>query len=168
MHLKLRPGMKVADLGAGTGHYARAAAAIVGRDGKVYAVDVQEGILGHAKLNMPAHGHGVVEYVWGDIEREGGTKLRDSALDAAILANTLFQIEPGRRAGLVGEIKRIVKPGGKLLVVDWAGAYGGIGPHPEHVVTEHAAESLFIDAGLHKEEAFRAGPHHYGLVFTLP
>ena len=40
MHLKLRSGMKVADLGAGTGHYARAAAAVVGRDGRVYAIDV--------------------------------------------------------------------------------------------------------------------------------
>ena len=90
MHLKLRHGMKVADLGAGTGHYARAAAAIVGREGKVYAVDVQEDVLKHASLNMPRHGEGVVEYVWGNIERPGGTKLRDHVLDAAILANTLF------------------------------------------------------------------------------
>src|SRR3989344_6814327 len=114
MRLKLRHGMKVADLGTGTGHYARAAAAIVGREGKVYAVDVQEDVLKHASLNMPAHGHGVVEYVWGDIERRGGTKLRDGTLDAAILANALFQIED--REGLVAELKRVLKPGGKLLV----------------------------------------------------
>ncbi len=158
--------MKVADLGAGTGHYARAAAAVVGRDGKVYAIDVQEDVLKHASLNMPAHGHGVVSYVWGNIERPGGTKLQAAALDAAILANTLFQVED--RAALTHEIKRILKPGGSLLVVDWAGSYGGVGPHPEHVVTEHAAEELFIGAGFHKQEAFRAGPHHYGLVFLAP
>ncbi|MDP2690075.1 MAG: class I SAM-dependent methyltransferase [Deltaproteobacteria bacterium] len=167
MRLKLKPGMKVADLGAGTGHYARAAAAIVGRDGKVYAVDVQEGILKHAHLNMPAHGHGVVEYVWGNIEHPGGTKLREHTVDAAILANTLFQIESAHRAGLIEEIKRILKPGGRLEVVDWAGAYGGMGPDPEHVVTEHTAERLFIDEGFHKEDAFRAGPHHWGLIFAL-
>jgi ubiquinone/menaquinone biosynthesis C-methylase UbiE len=167
MRLRLRHGMKVADLGAGTGHYARAAAAIVGREGRVYAVDIQEDLLKHAHLNMPAHGHGVVEYVWGNIEHVGGTKLREHTLDAAILANTLFQVAAEHRPGLTEEIKRILKPGGSLLVVDWAGAYGGMGPHPEHVVTEHAAESLFIEAGFHKTEAFRAGPHHYGLIFTL-
>ena len=168
MRLKLRHGMKVADLGAGTGHYARAAAAVVGREGRVYAVDVQEDVLKHAALNMPRHGEGVVEYVWGNVEQEGGTKLREHALDAAILANCLFQIASEHQAGLVAEIQRILKSGGKLLVVDWAGSYGGVGPAPEHVVTEHAAESLFIGAGFHKEEAFRAGPHHYGLIFSAP
>lgn len=166
MHLKLHNGMKVADLGTGTGHYARAAAAIVGREGKVYAIDVQEDVLKHASLNMPAHGHGVVSYVWGDIERAGGTKLQSGALDAAILANALFQVAD--KGGLVAEVKRILKPGGKLLVVDWAGSYGGVGPAPEHVVTEHAAEELFIGEGFHKAEAFRGGPHHYGLVFLAP
>ena len=167
MRLKLRSGMKVEDLGAGTGHYARAAAAVVGRDGRVYAIDVQENVLKHASLNMPPHGHGVVSYVWGDIEQLGGTKLQSGALDAVILANALFQIAD--REGLVAEVKRILKPGfGKLLVVDWAGSYGGVGPAPEHVVTEHAAEELFIGAGFHKEQAFRGGPHHYGLVFLAP
>lgn len=163
MRLALREGMRVADFGAGTGHYARSAAAIVGREGKVYAIDVQEDVLKHASLNMPRHGHGVVEYVWGNIEKLGGTKLRDASLDAVILANVLFQVQD--RAGLVGEIRRVLKPGGKLLLVDWAGSYGGMGPSPEHIVTERDAESLFIGAGLHKQDAFRAGAHHYGLIF---
>lgn len=166
MRLKLRPGMKVADLGTGTGHYAHAAAAVVGREGRVYAVDVQENILKHAKLNMPRHGEGVVDYVWGDLERPGGTKIRDRALDAAMLANCLFQLDD--RQAAIREIMRILKEGGKLLLVDWAGSYGGIGPAAEAVVTEHAAEELFLDAGFHKQEAFRAGPHHWGLVFTAP
>lgn len=165
-HLGLAKGMKVADLGAGTGHYARAAAQIVGRDGKVYAIDVQQDVLAHAKLNMPAHGHGVVEYLWGDVERPGGTKLRDGTVDAAILANILFQIED--RQGLIAEVRRILKPGGKLMVVDWSGSYGGVGPAPEAVVTDHAAETLFTGAGFHRESAFRAGPHHYGIIFSLP
>jgi ubiquinone/menaquinone biosynthesis C-methylase UbiE len=165
MHAALRPGMKVGDFGAGSGHYTRSAAAIVGREGKVYAVDIQEDILRHVSRNAEHH-RGAIEYVWGNIERRGGTKLRDAALDAVILANTLFQI--GDREGLVGEIRRVLKPGGTLLVIDWAGSYGGMGPAPEHVVTEHAAEQFFIDAGFHKEKAFRAGPHHYGVVFKAP
>lgn len=166
LQLGLREGMKVGDFGAGTGHYSRAAAAIVGHSGRVYAIDVQEEILKHIKLNTHDHHQGIVETIWGDIEKSGGTHLRDQSLDAIILANTLFQIE--NRFGLLGEMKRVLKPDGKLLVVDWAGSYGGMGPVSEKVVTEHAAEDFFIGGGFHKVKSFRAGPHHYGIVFTSP
>jgi len=166
LHLGLREGMKVGDFGAGSGHYARAAAAIVGYDGKVYAIDVQENILKHLKLNTHFSHHSIIDTVWGDIEKLGGTHLRDASLDAAILANVLFQIE--NRDGLIGEIRRVLKLGGKLMVIDWAGSYGGMGPAPEQVVTEHSAEELFINGGFHKVKSFRAGPHHYGIIFTAP
>lgn len=166
LQLALRAGMKVADLGSGSGHYAHAAAAVVGHDGRVYAVDVRQDMLRHIKESVHRNHRGILEGVWGDIEKPGGTGLRDQSLDAAILANTLFQIE--HRAGLVAEIKRILKPGGSLLVVDWAGSYGGMGPSPEQVVSERTAEELFINAGFHKVKNFRGGPHHYAVVFSLP
>lgn len=158
--------MKVGDFGAGTGHYARAAAAIVGPSGKVYAIDVQEDILKHLKLNTHAHHQSTIETVWGDIEKAGGTHLRDASLDAVLLANVLFQVED--HDALLAEVKRTLKPGGKLMVVDWAGSYGGIGPAEDQVVTEHNAEAFFINGGFHKVKSFRAGPHHYGIVFTAP
>ncbi len=166
LQLGLREGMKVADFGAGSGHYSRAAAAMVGHSGRVYAIDVQENVLKHLKLNTHAHHQGIIDTVWGDIEKPGGTHLRDASLDVIILANTLFQVE--NRFGLLGEIKRVLKSGGKLLVVDWAGSYGGMGPELKQVVSEHDAEDFFINAGFHKMKSFRAGPHHYGIVFTSP
>ncbi len=166
LQLGLRTGMKVGDLGAGSGHYAAAAAAIVGPEGKVYAVDIQEELLAHVKDHAESKGHRNVETVWGNFEKLGGTRLRDASLDAVILSNTLFQLE--NRDSAVAEIKRILKPEGKLLVVDWAGAYGGMGPLPHRVVSERDAEDLFITAGFHKVKDFRAGPHHYSIVFTAP
>lgn len=166
LQLGLREGMKVGDFGAGSGHYSRAAAAIVGHSGKVYAIDVQEDVLKHIKLNTHEQHRRTIEAVWGDIEKLGGTHLRDASLDAVILANTLFQIED--RSGLLAEMKRVLKPGGKLLVIDWAGSYGGIGPAPEKVVTERDAEAFFINTGFHKVKSLRAGPHHYGILFTAP
>lgn len=166
LQLGLREGMKVGDFGAGSGHYARAAAAIVGHGGRVYAIDVQEDVLKHLKLNSHEHHQRIIEAVWGDIEKSGGTHLRDASLDAAMLANTFFQIE--NRFGFLKELKRVLKPGSKLLVVDWAGSYGGMGPTPERVVTEHQAEDFFINNGFHKVKSFRAGPHHYGIIFTAP
>ena len=166
LQVGLREGMKVGDFGAGSGHYARAAAVIVGRSGKVYAIDIQEDVLKHLKLNTHERHQRVIETVWGDIEKPGGTHLRDASLDAVLLANTLFQVE--NRFGLLKEIQRVLKPGGKLMVVDWAGSYGGIGPSPERVVPEHAAEEFFISGGFYKAKSFRAGPHQYGILFTAP
>ncbi|NNM83900.1 methyltransferase domain-containing protein [Candidatus Parcubacteria bacterium] len=166
LQLGLREGMKVGDLGAGSGHYSRAAAAIVGQSGKVYAIDVQEEVLKHLKLNSHVQHQAIIETVWGDIEKPGGTHLRDATLDAIILVNTLFQIE--NRAELLAEIRRVLKPGGKFMIIDWAGSYGGIGPAPDKVVSEHDAEAFFINGGFHKMKSFRAGAHHYGVIFTAP
>lgn len=166
LQMGLSDGMTVGDFGAGSGHYARAAAGVVGDGGRVYAIDIQEHVLTHAHRNSNQHHQRIIKTLWGDIERPGGTSLRGHTLDAVILANILFQIE--RRDGLIAEIKRTLKPGGKLLVVDWAGSYGGLGPPHDHVITEHVAEELFIGEGFHKVKSFRAGPHHYGILFTSP
>lgn len=162
----LRDGMKVADIGAGTGHFSIAAAAVVGPSGRVYAIDVQEDILRHLHDSAERTGKRNIETIWGNVEKVGGSKLRDHSVDGVILSNVLFQLEHKENA--IKEIQRIIKSGGKLLVVDWAGAYGGMGPHPDHVVTEHQAEELFIKGGFYKAKDFRAGPHHYAILFTAP
>lgn len=166
VQIGLKEGMRVADLGAGLGDAALVAAHAVGETGHVYAVDIQEDLL--KRIRDAAHERGLrnVSTVWGDFEKLGGTTLRDHALDTIILSNALFQLE--HREGALAEIKRILKPGGLLLVVDWAGSYNGMGPAPDHVVPEHAAEELFITGGFHKTKAFRAGPHHYSILFTAP
>ncbi|MDP1707208.1 MAG: class I SAM-dependent methyltransferase [bacterium] len=166
LQLGLREEMKVGDFGAGSGHYAKAAAAIVGHEGKVYAVDIQEDVLKHLKLNAHEQHQRIIEAIWGDIEKLGGTHLREASLDAVILANAFFQID--NRDGLLKEIKRTLKPEGKFMLIDWAGSYGGIGPSPDKVVTEHDAEAFFINGGFHKVKSFRAGQHHYGVIFTAP
>lgn len=166
LQLGLREGMKVADLGAGVGHHAISAAHIVGSTGRVYAVDVQEEVLRHLASTAKSRGFKNIETVWGNIERQGGTTLKNHSMDAVILSNTLFQLE--ERAEAVSEIKRILVPGGRVLVIDWAGSYDGMGPSPLRIVPEHTALELFIMNGFHKLKDFRAGPHHYSIVFTAP
>lgn len=166
LQLGLREGMKVGDLGAGSGHYALAAAGVVGSEGRVYAVDVQEDVLARLRTAAQERGLRNIDTIWGDFEKVGGTTLKDQVLDAVILSNVLFQLDHAH--GALEEIRRILKPGGRLLVADWAGAYGGMGPHPEQVVSERDAEELFITSGFHKVKDFRAGPHHYAIVFTAP
>lgn len=166
LQLGLREGMKVADLGAGAGHFALAAAPIVSPGGHVYAVDVQEDVLKHLKYVAQAKGIRNIDTVWGNVERLGGIRLRDHSVDAVMLGNTLFQLE--HKEGALAEIKRVLRPGGKVLIVDWAACYDGMGPSEDLVVPEHVAEKLFMDAGFHKQKGFRGGPHHYSLVMSLP
>ena len=93
LQLGLKEGMKVADLGSGSGHYAHAAAGAVGHDGRVYAVEVRQDMLKHIKESVHHRHRGIIEPIWGDIEKAGGTMIKDQSMDAAIIANVLFQIE---------------------------------------------------------------------------
>lgn len=161
--LGLREGDHVADLGAGSGFYAAAAGALVG-SGQVYAVEVQKDMLGRVDQDMKDKNIHNVKVVWGDVEHPGGTRLRDTSIDAVLICNVLFQVE--NTAGLIEEAKRILKPGGKILVIDWMESFGQMGPHPDQVVTATTAKDLFDRAGFVFEKDISAGAHHYGFVVT--
>ena len=165
LQMGLKEGMTVGDFGTGTGHYAFSLAHIVGESGKVYAVDVQQDLLRRLAVELPQRGFSNIEIVWGDIERLGGTKLKDATLDAVVLSNTLFQLS--KKDAAIAELKRVLKPSGKLLIVDWSGAHGGLGPAEENVVPEETAEAIFTSAGFKKLKSCVGGPHHYSLLFTL-
>ncbi|MEK7463968.1 MAG: methyltransferase domain-containing protein [Patescibacteria group bacterium] len=163
--LNIADGMKVVDLGAGSGFYTIEAAKKVGARGTVYAVDVQQDLLNKIKNSAGLVGLHNIEVIWGNIEKIGGTKLREAVADRIILSNTLFQIAIEDRDNLALEAKRLLKSGGKLLVVDWIGG----GPlSPKTVVPQMLAESIFQKAGFQIEKVFDAGDHHYGIIFKRP
>jgi len=162
LQMGIEEGMKIGDFGAGTGHYAVAAAGVVGPSGKVYAIDVQEDVAAH--LRGYANRYPQIEAIWGDIERTGGTGLRDRALDAAILSNVLFQV--AHTGPLLAEVRRVLRREGKLLVIDWAGS--GAGPAAHLIFPEQKAETLFIGGGFRKVKNINAGPYHYGILFAAP
>ena len=157
------PGMDIADLGSGSGHYTMAMAKALLSSGRVYAIDVQKDLLVKLKNQANREGFYNVEIIWGDVEKAGGTKLRDFSVDLVILGNTLFQIE--NKKNIVDEIRRILKPGGRAVVVDWTDSFGGIGPKQEAVVKKEKALEMFEKAGMHLDKEISAGAHHYGLLF---
>lgn len=159
--LGLNDGMKVIDLGAGSGFYSIEAAKKVGASGRVYAVDVQKNLLERLRSVATTNGVRNIEVVWGNAEKIGGTKLRESLADRVIASNVLFQIEKPDEFCL--EIKRILKPGGKALVVDWS----GVTPlSPKVVVPAAKTQTLFEKNGFKLENTFNAGDHHYGMIFV--
>lgn len=158
----LSPGMVVVDLGVGAGFYAKEAARIVGSEGMVVGIDVQKDLVINLKKMANDEKLENVEAIWGDIEKPGGTKMGDNIADAVIASNVLFQVED--KKAFVAEISRIIKPGGKVLVVDWLDSFGGLGPQPSQVVPSETAESLFAGHGFEVERNLDAGDHHYGFV----
>jgi ubiquinone/menaquinone biosynthesis C-methylase UbiE len=162
----IKMGSVVADLGSGSGHYTIAALRAVGDKGKVYAIDIQKDMLTRVKNEAQNQGLAHIEVIWGDIEKSMGTRMKDAVADYAIISNLMFQIEDKKT--VASETFRIIKKGGKLLVVDWSESFGGIGPHRESVFTHDIAVSTFTNAGFVAEKEIQAGEHHYGIIFLKP
>ena len=160
----LGSGNYVADFGAGSGFYSFAAAEAVGSTGKVYAIDVQKTLLEKLKNEARTIRHLMnLEIVWADLEHLGGTRLREASLDAVIAANVFFLLE--QKDSPCMEIRRILKTGGRVLLVDWASSFGGMGPSAESVFSEEDAKKLFAKHGFIVDREIAAGAQHYGIIF---
>lgn len=162
---QLLPGQKVADLGAGSGFYTLAAARAVGDKGKVYAVDVQKEILSRVKSDAAKANISNVDVIWGDFESLGGTHIHDHFVDAAIVSNILFQITD--KVTFMNELRRILHPGGRVLVIDWSKSYSGMGPSADMIISKEAAVTLFVQNGFSVERNISAGASHYGFIAKL-
>ena len=158
----LGSGERVADFGAGSGFFTRAAARIVGPSAEVWAVDINPDLLPRIKNLSLAEGLPNVEVLRGDIEAAGGSQLPEYQTDFVIASNVLFSSE--NRLALASEITRVLKRGGRALVVDWRDSFGGLGPHPDHVITIGAARDIFEKRGLFYVKDVPAGEYHWGFI----
>jgi len=157
----LRENMIVADLGAGSGFYAIPLAKMVPA-GKVYAIEIQKDFL-TTIINKAKEAHlNNIECLLGNIEKVGGTKLKDKIIDAVVASNVLFQIEDKDK--FIEEIKRILKPGGKLLLIDWSDSSSSIGFSFDKIVPKNKAREMFEKRGFVWERDVDAGGHHYGII----
>jgi len=159
----ITPGMKVADFGSGSGAYVLAIAKTLCNSGHVYAIDVQRDLLQRIKNESHKHGFKNVEVLWGDLERPGGSKIADGALDVVLISNLLFQVT--EKNAVLEEALRTLKAQGRLVIIDWVDSFRGTGPQPEDVVKKETAVSLAVKTGFKLEKEFPAGAHHYGLIF---
>ena len=163
-YLDIRPGMTIADFGCGGGHFTIAAARKAGENGKVYAIDIQKQILDLVKSRANLEHLLNVEPVWADLERERGSRLGNEAVDLVIIANILFQAE--KKAQVIAEAYRILKPGGRLAVIEWDKTPLPGGPSEDMRVPKPAAKSMAESSNFELEKEFESGSHHYGLLFT--
>jgi len=110
----VRPGMWVADVGAGTGLFTLLFAERVGPTGRVYAVDIAPEFLAHIEQRARAAGLRQVRTILGG---ERSAKLPPRALDRVFLCDTYHHFEYPR--AMLASLHRALKPGGELVLVDF-------------------------------------------------
>ena len=159
---KLREGERVADFGAGSGFFTRAAARLVGDSGLVWAVDVHQDMLPRLKNLALQEGLKNVEVVHGDVEKAKGSRLPADNFDLCIISNLLFGAE--HKDVVAKEAHRVLRKTGRALVIDWAGSFGGLGPRTDHLVSADHARTLFELNGFSYMEPVPAGEYHWGIL----
>ena len=159
--LKLKKGMIAADFGCGSGGWVIPLAKIL-EEGKIYAIDILEeplsALKGRAKLEKILN----VETIRSNVEAKNGSKLSDNSCDLVLMTNLLFECDDKKI--VLEEGKRVLKPGGKILVVDWI-KDNPLTPEIEWVDFSQI-KKIAKDLDLKLEKEFKAGLYHYGLIFS--
>lgn len=113
----LQPGQTALDLGTGTGSVAFAAAAQVGTDGSITAVDISPEMLAMARTGAAERSLANIDFEEGRAE---AIPARDQSQDAVLASLSLMYVID--RASAAKEIARVLRPGGRLVAAVWAGA----------------------------------------------
>jgi ubiquinone/menaquinone biosynthesis C-methylase UbiE len=112
--LPLKPGMAVADIGAGTGYMSRRMAGVVGAQGSVYAVDVQPQMVEMLKTLAQQPG---LSNIKPNLGGEMDVKLPPASIDLAIMVDVYHEL--AYPAEVLASIVRALKPGGRLVFVEY-------------------------------------------------
>jgi len=156
--LELRPGMTVADIGAGTGYFAIPLARAIGPTGRVLAVDLQPQLLEmlQGKLAKPDAPANIVT-LQGTASSTG---LADSSCDRAVLANVWHELDDP--AAALAELTRILKPGGRIAVLDWRpDVERPPGPPLEHRLPAREVQRFFEVHGKQVDAVRNVGQYSY-------
>jgi FkbM family methyltransferase len=111
---KLKPGMVVADIGAGTGLFTRLFAAAVGPKGKVYAVDIAPKFLEHIRKTCKEAGLANVQTVRCT---QTSVELPARSIDLAFICDTYHHFEFPFRT--LASLHRALRPGGQVVLIDF-------------------------------------------------
>ena len=160
-HARLRPGMTVVEVGAGTGYFALPAARLVGEGGRVYAVDLSEDLVELVRERAAAERLPQLRAVQSSVDR---IPLPARIADIVLLANVLHDIP----APTLAEAVRLLRPGGRLVNVDWKPSPTPHGPPASIRIAPAAASRLLGRHGLRTVERWTLGPWHYGLTLLGP
>lgn len=147
----IKEGMKVLDIGCGPGFFTIDAALLVGKKGKVYAVDMQEGML--QKIKTKIKGTALEQII--ALHKTGQNKINLPEKVDFILVFYMLHEVPGK-GYFLKELKNTLAVGGKIFIVE----------PPGHVSKNDFAASMELarNAGLSVEQGFKLSIGRYAIL----
>ncbi len=159
--LGLLPGQTVADVGAGVGYHAWRLAARVGKNGRVYATDIQPQMLALLRDNLAQRGVRNVVPILATADSSG---LPEQSVDLVLLVDVYH--EAADPSALLRQLRRALKPSGRLVLVEFRAEDDSVPIRPEHKM---AADQLIAElalGGFRLTERHEFLPWQHLLVFV--
>ncbi len=161
--LELKPGMTVADIGAGTGYYSWRMAQRVGAGGTVYAVDIQPEMIRLLEQQMSKRGAANVKALLGTPTDPG---LPPAGIDLALMVDVYHELEYPYE--MLAAVVRALKPGGRLVFVEFRAGDAAVPIKALHTMTDAQVRK---EAAVHALEWVKTAsdlPWQNAVVFRKP
>ena len=155
--IEVEPNFTVADLGCGSGYFTLPLAA---KAKKVYGIDVQKEMIDYVRTKIRKLKTKNIELL---VSKPDEIPLDNESVNLLLTVNTLHEFDDKER--IIKEMRRVVKKGGKILIVDFMKKDTGFGPPVEIRVSKATAIEFFEPEGFALVEK-RNLPYHYLLVFV--
>ncbi len=159
--LGLKPGMQVADVGAGTGYMSIKMARKVAPGGTVYANDLQPEMLALLKKNAAAAKVTNIETVQGTAE---GTNLPRGKMDLVLLVDVYHEFSEPQK--MLRDLRGALKADGRLVLVEYRGEDPAVPIRPEHKMTVAQVKAELEPEGFVLSQVIETLPRQHILILT--
>ncbi len=161
MALGLKEGERIADIGAGSGYFSLRFAQHVGALGLVLAVDINPDMIVHLNQRIRDAGLDNVRTI---LALPDDPLLAAVSVDRVFICDTWHHIE-GHAQYLAG-LKRALKPGGQIVIIDFQKKAMAVGPPAEMRMSREEVVNEFEQNGFRLAEEHTFLPYQYFVVFT--
>jgi SAM-dependent methyltransferase len=159
--LRIRRGAVVADIGAGTGYYTLRLSSIVGSMGRVYAVDIQPGMIALLRQNTARAKAENVIPILGAID---DPKLPADTLDLAIMVDVYHEFSQPQR--MLQRIRDALKPDGRLVLLEYRAEDSSVPILPDHKMSRAQVKLEVEHEGFRQARIYNDLPWQHLIVFT--
>lgn len=159
--LDVQPGQAVADLGCGNGYHTLPLAEAVGAKGAVYAVELQPKLLEMLQLRARPRGIENIRYVECTVD---DPKLPGAALDLVLLVDVHHELSHPVR--VMGHVKRALKPGGRVVLVEFRAEDPEVPIKPEHTMTKAQMVREMAELGFAVADETEELPWQHAMSFV--
>jgi ubiquinone/menaquinone biosynthesis C-methylase UbiE len=160
--LALKPTDVVADIGAGSGYFSFRIAAKVPK-GKVIAEDIQQEMLDLVNTAAKKNAVTNVQTVLGDVT---DVKIPANTVDLAIMVDAYHEFDHPRE--MMQSIVKALKPGGRVVLLEYRGEDRRLRILPHHKMTQVQAKKEMAAVGLKFVKTFENLPEQHLMIFEKP